>query len=101
MPDYRAVCRADEVPPGAGRLVEPGGRALALFNVDGRFYAVDNTCLHAGGPICEGTLDGATVTCPWHGWRFDVITGRTPMNSKVALDCFAVRVRDGMLEVEV
>jgi len=92
---YVRVARADEVPPGTGRVVMASGRALALFNVDGTFYALDNTCLHRGGPVGEGDLDGVVVTCPWHGFQYDVTTGRNVFDPEVGLETFAVRVEDG------
>lgn len=56
-------------------VAQAGGKDIALFNVDGAFYALDNTCLHRGGPLGEGDLQETTVTCPWHGWQFDVTNG--------------------------
>ena len=71
-----AVARAEELPDGRGATVElEGGRELALYNVAGRFYAVENFCPHKGAPLAEGNLCGHTVECDWHGWRFDVRTG--------------------------
>ncbi|HEX5135565.1 MAG TPA: Rieske 2Fe-2S domain-containing protein [Planctomycetota bacterium] len=99
MAAYRAICRVDELRPGAGRLVEIDGKAIALFNVGGAFHAIEDTCLHAGGPLHEGTLEGTTVTCPWHAWRFDVATGSCELNPMVSLACYPVRVRDGMIEL--
>ncbi len=101
MPSYRPACRADEVASGEGRLVEIDGRAIALFNVGGAFHAIEDTCLHAGGPLHEGTLHGTTVTCPWHEWRFDVSSGKCELNPMVRLGCFPVRVRGGVVEIEV
>jgi nitrite reductase/ring-hydroxylating ferredoxin subunit len=100
MPSYRPVCRADEVAPGEGRLVEIDGKLIALFNADGTFHAIEDTCLHAGGPLHEGRLHGTTVTCPWHEWRFDVATGRCELNPMVSLGCYPVRVRQGIVEIE-
>jgi len=97
--EYRAVCRAEEVAPGTGRLVEIDGKAIALFNVGGAFHAMEDTCLHAGGPLHEGALEGPIVTCPWHAWEFDVRSGRCDLNPKVTLSCFDVRVRDGTVEI--
>ena len=55
--------------------MEVNGIWIALFNVDGTFYAMDNSCPHAGGPLGEGKVNGGIVECPWHGWRFDIRTG--------------------------
>jgi nitrite reductase (NADH) small subunit/3-phenylpropionate/trans-cinnamate dioxygenase ferredoxin subunit len=95
------VAGAAEIPPGQGRVVEVAGHAVAVFNVDGRFYAIDNACPHRGGPLGEGDLDGAAVACPWHAWRWDVTTGANTNNPAVRVACFPVRVQDGAVFVEV
>lgn len=69
------VAKLSELPPGSCREVEVGGRVIAIFNVGGTLHALDGICPHVGGPLGEGTLDGNVVTCPWHGWQFDVTTG--------------------------
>lgn len=101
MPRYRAVCRAADVPPGTARLVELDGKAIAIFHAGGGFRALEDICLHAGGPLHQGTLAGRTVTCPWHGWRYDLETGACDLNPCVALVTYPVRVRDGTVEIEV
>ena len=67
MPEYVKVAQASELEPNLGKLVEVQGKKIALFNVDGKFHAIDNTCTHRGGPLSEGELEGDEVTCPWHG----------------------------------
>ncbi len=67
--------RLSDVPPGTAKCVESADQAIAVFNVAGLFYATQGKCTHAGGPLCEGTLDGTIIECPWHGSRFDVRTG--------------------------
>ena len=69
------VAATSELLAGEGTTVEADGKELALFNVDGVFYAIDNTCTHVGGPLGDGTLDGEIVSCPWHGAEFNVATG--------------------------
>jgi len=95
------VAMVEEVPPGEGRVVEAGGRTLALFNVDGRFYALDNACLHRGGPLGEGDLEGTIVRCPWHAWRWDVTSGANVNNPAVKMPCFPVTVDDGVVLVDL
>jgi nitrite reductase (NADH) small subunit len=95
------VGRSSDVPAGEGQVVEAGGRALALFNVDGAYYAIDNSCAHRGGPLGEGELDGTVVTCPWHGWRWDVKTGANANNPAVKMACFPVSVEAGDVFVEI
>ena len=86
---------------GEARVVEAEGRTLALFNVDGAFYALDNACAHRGGPLGEGDLDGTVVVCPWHAWRWDVKTGANVNNPAVKMACFPVSVDGGRLFVEL
>lgn len=99
MPDYVTVASVSDVPPGSGKVVEAGGRLLALFNVDGDFYALDNTCLHRGGPVGEGDLEGTVVTCPWHGFQYDVTTGGNVFDPDVGLETFEVLVVDGEVRI--
>lgn len=101
MPEFVRVAAVDDVPPGSGKVVQAGGRLLALFNVAGAFYVLDNTCLHRGGPVGEGDLEGVVVTCPWHGFQYDVTTGRNVFDPEVGLETFPVRVTDGDVEVAV
>ena len=98
-----SVCvgRTADVPAGEGRVVDAGGKTVAVFNVAGRFYAIDNTCAHRGGPLGEGDLEGNIVTCPWHGWRWDVTTGANANNPAVKVACFPVSVHDDEVFVEV
>jgi nitrite reductase (NADH) small subunit/3-phenylpropionate/trans-cinnamate dioxygenase ferredoxin subunit len=70
------VGQVDQFAPGKGRLVKVKGYEIALFNVDGSFYAISNSCPHSTGPLAEGRLFGQIVTCPWHGSQFDVTTGQ-------------------------
>jgi nitrite reductase (NADH) small subunit len=86
------VGNAADVPPGGGCVVEADGRVLALFNVRGQYYAIDNSCPHRGGPLAEGDLADAVVACPWHGWRWDVTTGGNVNNPAIAVACFPVTV---------
>jgi nitrite reductase/ring-hydroxylating ferredoxin subunit len=95
------VAGVGELPPGEGRVVEVGGRSLALFNVDGRYYAIDNGCPHRGGPLGEGDLDGPVVVCPWHAWRWDVTTGANVNNPAVKLACYPVTEEGAGVFVEL
>ena len=71
MADYICVAKADEIPAGQGRTVEVEGKKIAVFNIDGNLHAIDDTCVHRGGPLGQGHLEEGVVTCPWHNWRFD------------------------------
>jgi nitrite reductase/ring-hydroxylating ferredoxin subunit len=96
-----AIGRSADVPVGSGRVVETVGKTLAIFTVEGRFYAIDNECSHRGGPLGDGDLDGKIVLCPWHAWRWDVTTGANVNNPAVKLSCYAITERDGMLYVDL
>jgi nitrite reductase (NADH) small subunit len=100
MPRVR-VAAVGDVPPGTGLAVEMAGRVLALFNVDGTYYCIDNTCPHRGGPLGEGDLEGCVVTCPWHGWRWDVTSGANANNPAVRVACFPASVAESQVFVEL
>jgi nitrite reductase/ring-hydroxylating ferredoxin subunit len=101
MPEKIRVASIDEVPPGTGMEIAVGSRLIALFNVDGAFFAVDGICPHAGGPLADGTLCGSIVTCPWHGWQFDVATGRHCLNERLQQFVYPVSVEGGEVFVDV
>ncbi len=91
------VATSDELPPGGKKLIEVDGRAIALFRVGNDYYAIDDVCTHDGGPLAEGELSGCEITCPRHGARFDVITGRAlsmPAIEPVAVHGVLVRGDD-------
>ena len=90
---FLRAARKDEIPAGSIREFQVNGSTLAISNVDGKFHAIDNTCLHRGGPLAQGELKGATVTCPWHGWQYDVTSGKVTQNPAVGVACFALEVR--------
>jgi nitrite reductase (NADH) small subunit len=91
MAEYVKVAQASELEPNHGKLVEVQGKKIALFNVDGKFHAIDNTCTHRGGPLSEGELEGDEVTCPWHGAKFKVSTGEVlspvPRQNSATVKC--------------
>lgn len=76
MPTLIKVADVSSVPPGSSTLVEADGQFLALFNVDGTFYAIDDACPHQGASLSEGEIRGCVVVCPWHGWEYDVTDGK-------------------------
>ena len=101
MSEFEPVARAEEIPPGTGKQVSLGDRVIALFNVDGTFYAMDGVCLHRGGPVGEGDLEGTIVTCPWHGFQYDVTTGCNVMDPDIGLQPYKVEVTDGVVKIAV
>jgi len=101
MPTLTKVAKKSEIPPGTGKVIEAGGKTLAVFNCEGTFYAMDNTCKHRGGPLGEGMLAGTTVTCPWHGWEYDVTSGACSTDPSITVQKFDVKVEGGDIFVAV
>ncbi|MBK9306316.1 MAG: Rieske 2Fe-2S domain-containing protein [Nitrospira sp.] len=101
MNDFVRVARRHEIPPGTGRTVAVDGIWIALFNVDGLFYAIDNSCPHAGGPLGEGNLCERVVECPWHGWKFDVTSGERVGNPNFQVTCCEVRVQGDDIQIAI
>lgn len=91
MPTFSRACAANEIAPGTGKPLAVEGKDVAVFNVDGTFYAVDNTCPHRGGPLAEGEVEGCTVTCPWHAWTFDLKTGES-LTDDLKVACYETKV---------
>ena len=101
MPGFVKLATLEELPPGGSKEVEHDGRIYALFNVEGRISAIDGICAHQGGPLAEGPLEGTLVTCPWHGWQFDVCTGRNTLGGRQQQAVYEVKVegRDVLVAV--
>ncbi len=99
MPEFKRVAGTGDLKPGMGMVAEVDGQAIALFNVDGTFYAIDNTCVHRGGPLGEGELEGDVVTCPWHAWQFNVKTGVSVNNPSACVKSYQVQVDGNDIKV--
>jgi nitrite reductase/ring-hydroxylating ferredoxin subunit len=102
MPQFIRVATTDELADQQAKLVEVEGQKIALFRVDGGFYALSDTCTHRKGPLSEGTVEGTEVTCPWHGAKFDIRTGAVlgPPAGQAAKS-YPVRVTGANIEIEV
>ena len=99
----KKIAKTSALAPGSGKVVEADGETIALFNVEGTFYAMGNTCPHRGGPLGEGALDGHVVTCPLHGAQFDVRTGevlRPPAATGVKSYLARVEGEDVLIEFD-
>lgn len=88
-----------DIPDGEVRTIEVDGIVVAICNVGGEFFAFDGTCPHAGGPLGDGYLNGTTLTCPWHGWQFDVKTAACTFSPDIVQDRYTVTVNGDNLEV--
>ena len=95
------AAKAAEIPPGQIREIPLQGVTIAVANVGGQFHAIGNTCLHRGGPLGQGSLQGNVVTCPWHGWTYDVTSGKVIPNQIAAVACYPVELRGEDLYVDI
>jgi nitrite reductase (NADH) small subunit len=96
-----AVCQLDELSEGRGKEFVVGDRVLAVYLLDGQVQVIDGICPHAGGPLAQGMVRNGVVTCPWHGWQYDVCTGQHRINPRIAVETFAVTVEDGTVFVDL
>jgi NAD(P)H-dependent nitrite reductase small subunit len=101
MAKFVRVARRSEIPENGAIAVEAGGRRIALFNVGGAFYAIDNACRHLGAPLSAGEVYGTRVICPLHGWEYDLTTGAHVDDARVRVACFKVKVDGDDVFIEV
>ena len=101
MPNFVKVAMVSELKPGENKVVNVNGEEIALFNVNGEFFATGNTCPHRGGPLGEGYLEGDVVTCPWHGWRFNVKTGVSLVMPTAKVQSYNVKVENNEVFVSL
>jgi nitrite reductase (NADH) small subunit len=96
---FVTVARVEDVPPGTVQAVRVGDEEIALAHCDGGFYATQGHCIHLQGPLGEGALKGCVLTCPWHGWQYDVRTGENEFDRAIRLQTYDVEVADGEIRV--
>jgi nitrite reductase (NADH) small subunit len=101
VPRQIKVAALAELPPGAMKLLALAGIGLAVFNIEGRFYAIRNRCPHEGGPVATGPLKGTVITCPRHGWQFDVTTGQSTNRGAFSVKTYPVVIKEGAVYVEL
>lgn len=92
-----------DLAPGKIHKIEHGEQVIALINIDNEFYAVDGICGHAGGPLCRGEVDGddKVISCPWHGWEYDLKSGECLMDPSLSQKVFAVSVEGDTVRIAV
>ena len=95
------VGRVGDFLPGQGRMVDVRGRHVALFRLGDDFFALDNMCLHRGGPLCDGQIDDGVVTCPWHGWSYEISTGTMVQDPRVGVSKHEVRLTGDEIAVRL
>jgi len=102
MPKFVAIGKTSEIPDQGAKCVEVEGRKIAVFNLGGAFYAIDDDCPHEQGPLSDGNIDGEEVECPWHGSRFNLKTGKVTMDpAEEDVRSYPVRVTGDSIEVAV
>lgn len=94
------ICNVDEIKEGTAKVVQVNGEDVAVFRHEGNFYAIQHACPHRGGPLGEGDLEGGVVTCPWHGWKFDIRTGVSPVFPTAKVKTYKVVVSGDEVSVE-
>ncbi|NUO83880.1 Rieske 2Fe-2S domain-containing protein [candidate division KSB1 bacterium] len=99
MADFSTVCRVADIANGAAKMFVVNGKEIAVYNLAGTFYATQQACLHRNGPLSEGDIDGCVVTCPWHGWEYDIPTGEHLVDRKSKLATYPVKVENGEVKV--
>jgi nitrite reductase (NADH) small subunit/3-phenylpropionate/trans-cinnamate dioxygenase ferredoxin subunit len=99
MPRFIPVASVTDIPAGQARAFVVGEREVAVFNVAGHFYAIENRCPHQGGPLADGWIDGETVTCPWHAWCYNVRDGKMTLGGFTSVDAFDVQVEGSTISV--
>lgn len=97
---WTSVGKISDIAEGQSRIFSVEGKEIAVFNSKGNFHALDNRCPHRGGPLGEGYLDGAEVTCPWHAWTFDVTTGKCATEPSTKQKTFKTKIENGEIFVE-
>ena len=101
MASFIKVAKLADVAEGSGKIVEAGGKQIALFNAGGTFYAIDNACQHQGGSLGEGDVYGTRVVCPLHGWEYDFAAGCNVDDPSRKIACFTVQVKGDDVMVEI
>jgi len=101
MANYFEVANLEQLPLGQGTTVSIEGKDIALFNIDGTVYAIDDACLHHGVSLGISKLDGKIVTCRGHGWKYDVTTGSTYPAPGIGVAAYPVKVVDGKIVVAI
>ena len=99
--EFVPVARVEDIPAGTVRPVRAGEEDVALAHCNGGFYAVQGHCLHLQGPLGEGRLEEHVLSCPWHGWQYDVRTGENKFDRAIRLRTYEVRVEDGNVKIAV
>jgi nitrite reductase (NADH) small subunit len=101
MPFVKLTNQAELPPTNEAREFPCGGKEICIANVNGTYSAMDNVCLHQGGPLGQGTIEGGKVVCPWHGWAWDPTTGAAAHNANAKVAVYPIKIENGDVMIEV
>jgi nitrite reductase (NADH) small subunit len=101
MADFHFVCNMNELSEGQGKTVEAGGKLVAIFMENGRYFAIDDVCPHMGMSLSGGCVEDGIVTCPWHAWRFRLADGVWADNPRIKIGSYPVRIVGTEIQVLV
>lgn len=101
MPEFVEVAAVSDFKSGEAKTVEVNGLQIALYNVNGKFYASTNVCPHRSGPLGDGMLEGETITCPMHGWQFNVKNGEYVVVPTIKIETYETKVENGKVFVRI
>jgi nitrite reductase (NADH) small subunit len=102
MPSFTKIATQPDLPAtGEAREFPCGDKVVCIANVEGTLSAIDNLCLHRGGPLGQGSVDGGKVVCPWHGWQWDPKTGQAGHNPNAKVAIYPLKIENGDVLVEI
>lgn len=99
---YTKLAAESDLPaPGEAKEFEIAGKTICVANVNGTITAIENVCLHMGGPLGQGYVDGGKIVCPWHGWEYDAKTGALFDDPKSKLDVYPIKLENGEVLIDM
>ena len=101
MSNFHTVCKTQDLPEGESKTVVIGKKLIALFHVDGNYFAIDDVCPHMGASLSGGQVEDGIVTCPWHAWRFRLTDGAWADNPRIKIGCYPVRIEGEQIQIQV
>lgn len=101
MAKWIKVTTLNELQPGNAKTCTVAGKEYGVYNVDGKIYATENTCYHQGAPLGDGRLEGTTITCPWHSWKYDVTNGKCTRDESILIKTFPAKVESDDVLIEI
>ncbi len=101
MAEFQTVCRVSDLAEGLGRTFYLGKKAIAVFLIEGKVYAIDDTCPHMGASLGSGFVENGTVTCPWHFWRFRIADGKWADNPRMGIGCYPARIEGDAVQIQL